>query len=107
TPESGIPNTLLGADALNRLFTYDPIYRLLSATGRECDVPPPSPPWDHRPRCTDLTKTRGYTERYQYDPVGNMAQLQHQVNDGGFTRQFALAADNNRLAIVTIGETNS
>jgi len=35
TPESGIRNTALGTDALDRAFTYDPIYRLLSATGRE------------------------------------------------------------------------
>ena len=41
-PESGIPNTALGADALDRAFTYDPLYRLLSATGRECDRPPRS-----------------------------------------------------------------
>jgi RHS repeat-associated protein len=101
TPESGIPNTLPGTDALDRTFTYDPIYRLLSATGRECDVPPVLP-WDDTPRCTDLTRTRSYTEQYQYDPVGNMQQLQHQA-DGGFTRVFALAPQSNRLATMTVG----
>src|SRR5690606_8818487 len=34
-PESGILNSPEGADALNRLFTYDAIYHLLTATGRE------------------------------------------------------------------------
>ena len=53
TPGSGIPTTrtpcrrrsragrlLIGGDALDRRFTYDPIYRLRPATGRECDAPP-------------------------------------------------------------------
>jgi len=112
TPESGIPNTFLGTDAINRTFTYDPIYRLLSATGRECDVPP-ALPWDDTPRCTDLTRTRGYTEQYQYAPIGNMAQLHHQAK-GGFTRVFApifnsnfsaIVPKNNRLETMTIGTT--
>jgi YD repeat-containing protein len=104
TPESGVPNTLLGTNALDRAFTYDPVYRLLSATGRECDVPSPEP-WDDRPRCTDLTRTRGYTEQYQYDAAGNMLRLQHQVNGGGFTRNLVLVPNSNLLATVTIGST--
>ena len=58
TPESGIPNNpealtttdpalgrlLIGGDALNRRFTYDPTYRLGTATGRECDIPPSALP---------------------------------------------------------------
>ena len=54
TPGSGILNNpealtagdpalaqlLVSGNALNRRFDYDPIYRLLSATGRECDRPP-------------------------------------------------------------------
>ncbi len=103
TSESGIPNTPLGIDALDRAFTYEPIYRLFSATGRECDVPPLLP-WDDTPRCTDLTRTRGYTEQYRYDPVGNIKRLEHQAN-GGFTRVFALAPQSNRLATMTVGTT--
>jgi RHS repeat-associated protein len=103
TPESGIPNTLLGSNALDRVFTYDPIYRLLSATGRECDIRPPLPPWFDEPRCIDITRTRAYTERYQYDSLGNILSLQHQVNGGGFTREFALPGDSNRLQSVTVG----
>jgi RHS repeat-associated protein len=105
TPESGIPNTLSGPEALDRRFTYDAIYRLLSATGRECDIRPELPPWLDDPRCTDLTRTRGYTERYQYDSVGNMLSLQHQNATGGFTREFALAVETNRLETLTIGPT--
>jgi RHS repeat-associated protein len=107
TPESGIPNSQLGEDALDRAFTYDPIYRLLSATGRECDVPLPLPPWIDEPRCVDRTRTRGYTEQYQYDLAGNMLELQHQVSGSNAThRVMNLVAGNNRLASVTIGQTD-
>jgi RHS repeat-associated protein len=106
TPESGIPNTLLGTDALDRAFTYDPIYRLLSATGREADRPPELPDWLDQPRGTDATRTRGYTERYQYDVAGNMLQLQHQTQNDSFNRDFALEAINNRLKTVSKGEMN-
>ncbi|NOT57510.1 MAG: hypothetical protein HOP18_23135 [Deltaproteobacteria bacterium] len=104
TPESGIPNTSLGVNVLDRTFTYDPIYRLLSATGRECDLPPQDP-WGDRPRSTDLTRTRAYTERYHYDAEGNLTQLQHQATSSEFTRNLALVPNSNRLARVTIGQT--
>ena len=102
TPQSGL---LARPDRLDRAFTYDPLYRLLSATGRECDVPPPSPPWSDLPRCDDLTRTRGYTEQYSYDPVGNMIRLQHTADTGSFTRAFSLSPQCNRLATLTIGRT--
>jgi RHS repeat-associated protein len=118
TPGSGILNTPSGPDALDRAFTYDPIYCLLSATGRECDIPPnPPAPWrEDQPRCADLTRTRAYREAYQYDAVGNMRQLHHEhiQADGSvlaINREFTLVGDgspvplNNRLATVTIGQT--
>jgi hypothetical protein len=75
TPQSGILNNpeavstgdpvlaqlLVSGNALNRRFDYDAIYRLLAATGRECDRPPEGDPWQDQPRCTDLTKARAYT----------------------------------------------
>jgi RHS repeat-associated protein len=100
---SGVPNTPLGTDALDRSFAYDALYRLVAATGRECAVAPPAP-WDDKPRCTDLTQTRAYTETYQYDPEGNLTRLRHQAEGAGFTRHFALMADGNRLAKVTKGD---
>ncbi len=119
TPTSGILNNpdaaqvtdpqlaqlLVAGNALIRRFDYDPIYRLLAATGRECELPPEAPPWIDEPRCTDLTRTRAYTERYQYDPMGNMMQLQHQMNGSSRNRNFALMTGNNRLDTVTIGQT--
>jgi RHS repeat-associated protein len=110
TPGSGIQNTALGTDALNRSFVYDPVYRLISATGRECDMPPPPPPWTDAPRCADITKARSYTETYQYDNVGNMALWGHTSTDTAGSpsttnREFALVSGNNRLEQLTVGAT--
>jgi RHS repeat-associated protein len=102
TPGSGVaakPNSL------DRAFNYDPLYRLLSATGRECDVPQPAP-WNPGPRCVDVTKTRAYTQTYQYDPAGNLGRLQHTATGGSFTRALALAPNANRLATMTVGSTS-
>ena len=108
TADTQLAQLLAAGDALVRRFTYDPIYRLLSATGRECDRPPETPPWvDAAPRCTDLTRTRSYTERYQYDPMGNVLQLQHQSNNSGFTRRFEIVTGNNRLANMTVARIST
>lgn len=105
TPGSGMPNSPLGTERLDRTFTYDPLYRLFSATGRECDVQPPNPPWEDAPKSTDITRTRAYTEVYTYDQVGNMLRLQHSAgNNGNFTRDLTPAPENNRLVLMTIGK---
>jgi RHS repeat-associated protein len=103
TPGGGIPATPAGADALDRRFTYDPVYRLLTATGRECDLPPDGPPSQDLPRCTDLTRTRAYTETYAYDATGSMLRLAHRNGQGGFARDFAVESGTNRLQRMTTG----
>lgn len=108
SPESGIPNTLLGTDALDRVFAYDPIYRLLSATGREYAAAQPNiwddpfqlPGTNHQ----DPTLTSPYTQTFQYDPAGNMGSCQNSA-----TKTFHLANNqngksSNRLATVTFGK---
>jgi RHS repeat-associated protein len=111
-PDSGIQNTVPGVNALDRSFTYDAIYRLLSATGRECDAPPPPPPWSDKPRSTDITRVRPYTETYQYDDVGNMSTWKHTYpgSGGGFTgsiRQFTLTSGNNRISKLQIDSSTT
>jgi RHS repeat-associated protein len=118
SPGSGIPinpealgatdpvlRKLLGSgDALDRRFTYDPTYRLLSATGREYQAPPPGDPWIDLPHGTDITKAQAYTESYQYDPAGNLLTLNH-ASTGGFSRTFTMAPGNNRLTRMAVGTT--
>ena len=110
TPGSGIRKSKLGVDALDRNFVYDPIYRLISATGRECDVPPRRPPWDARARCADIKKVRPYAETYQYDNLGNSTLINHVYVDlSGHTfninRSFTLTPGdvNNQLSKLTVG----
>lgn len=92
---------------LDRTFTYDPIYRLLTATGRECGQPAPSQPWLDDPRCQDVNQTKGYTEAYRYDAAGNMEQLRHHVDGGGgFERDFTLIAGKNQLGTLSVGPDN-
>jgi hypothetical protein len=108
TPGCGVPVT---PDQLDRTFTYDALYRLHSANGRECDAPPPVPPnapWDDVPRCTDITRTRKYEERFEYDAVGNILKLNHTHfrADGsaqGINRNFTLAPNSKRLQTVAFG----
>jgi RHS repeat-associated protein len=104
TPGSGIPNTIEGINALDRVFTYDSLYRLRSATGREGDQPPDFF-WDDIPRSTDLTKTKNYTEQYRYDAADNIENIKHTGDNHSFTRHFQLAPSNNRLQQLTIGQT--
>src|SRR4029077_15579578 len=86
-------------------YSYDPLYRLRSATGREhagqiafgatdnfsdaamCAQQSPS----------DVLAWRNYTQRYAYDAVGNISQMVHVAPGGGWTRDYAYAADSNRL----------
>ncbi|WP_218190858.1 hypothetical protein, partial [Pseudomonas sp. SID14000] len=74
----------------------DPVYRLLSATGREYQAPPTGDPWFDVPRGTDVTKTQAFTETYGYDRAGNLLTLTH-AGTGGFSRAFTVTPVSNRL----------
>ena len=102
-PGCGLPNA---PDQLDRLFGYDSLYRLVTATGRECAQPTPDPYWLDPARCQDVTSTRGYAETYAYDAAGNLTQLVHTASgNGSFRRSFTIAAGGNRLDRVMAGTT--
>ncbi|MDP3146604.1 MAG: hypothetical protein Q8N66_14440, partial [Bacteroidota bacterium] len=86
-------------DALDRVFEYDPIYRLISATGRESntqsgnnflytDAPIPGTP--------NANNVRAYKRNYSYDKLGNVQSV-IQTGTNGFTRNFAYNAGDNLL----------
>jgi RHS repeat-associated protein len=102
-PGCGLPGNL---DKLNRTFIYDPIYRLVSAGGREYERPPAIPPWADTPTPQDPTKTRSYTRDYQYDAAGNLRELKHGAHGNGnsFRRVLETLPENNRLDTVSIGQ---
>jgi RHS repeat-associated protein len=104
TPGCGVSNQ---PDLLDRQFVYDALYRLRSATGRECDMPLPRP-WDVEPRCVDPTRTRNYRQEYVYDRAGNIAEIRHQPGSGSVpTRHLMLVPGSNRLATLSLGDPST
>ena len=90
-------------------YTYDAIYRLVSAAGRE-HVGQTVIGWDDSGRVaiplpSDGQAMRNYTQNYTYDSVGNLQQLAHVVGGGGFTRGYAYGGSTNHLTSSTIGAT--
>jgi RHS repeat-associated protein len=95
-------------DAVNE-YTYDPLYRLVEAKGRE-----------HRGQldfgrednwndagfskqysASDPMAWRAYTETYEYDEVGNIGPVGHQAGAGTWTRTYDYNNENNRLLSTT------
>ena len=92
-------------------YVYDAVYRLIEATGREHigvvgfganDI------WDDLPFMKEYSSGdpmawRNYTQRYGYDPSGNIEQMQHIAAGGDWTRVYTNAATSNRLLSTTVG----
>jgi RHS repeat-associated protein len=100
-------------------YTYDAIYRLIEAHGREHvgQVSQPQTSWNDEfrvnlPHPNDGQAMRPYTERYEYDEVGNILRLVHQATSGNWTRTYAYnepslsepALTSNRLSQTELGD---
>ncbi len=110
SPGSGIPNSLLGSDALDRVFGYDAFYRLISATGREHDLRnPSSDPWldEMLPTNQDATRTRAYTRTFEYDDADSLVDCRHATPDaaGPFRRRLVMDPASNRCTQAIQGST--
>jgi RHS repeat-associated protein len=96
-------------------YTYDALYWLRKATGREHigQLSQPQTDWDDSPRMnqplpTDGQAMRNYAEHYAYDAVGNILQMVHQAANGNWTRVYAynepnVPYTNNRLTSTRVG----
>lgn len=96
-------------------YTYDALYRLVEATGREnsaaldfgtCDN------WNDKPfmhgmNTGDPMAIRNYTQRYQYDTVGNIMEMKHLASGGNWTRGYQYETVNNRLKRTFIGDNGN
>jgi RHS repeat-associated protein len=80
-------------------YTYDALYRLIEATGREnisqsnFALAPPDGNYRDYPfvgaaQQSDLQALRNYTERYDYDPVGNFQKMVHRAANGNWIRSY-------------------
>ncbi len=96
-------------------YTYDALYRLREATGRENDTPLAfdgkdnwnDAPFMHQMNPGDPMAMRNYIQSYQYDAVGNILQMKH-TTDGNsanwWTRNYEYEAINNRLKNTKVGQ---
>ncbi len=96
-------------------YTYDALYRLVEATGREnnaalqfgaCDN------WNDKPYMHGLNPgdpmaLRNYTQSYQYDAVGNIMEMKHLATGGNWTRGYEYETTNNRLKRTFIGDNGN
>jgi RHS repeat-associated protein len=116
--DPGLRALVAAGGALLRRFTYDPLYRLVAATGRECTDGGQIQPWAEGARCGFNSASHGtpnqdnapdlthaYRQRYDYDPVGNLVRLGHDADASASSRTFGLAAGTNRLQTLTVGAT--
>ena len=88
-------------------YTYDAIYQLIQATGREHigqmgQVDHNDPDIHPLPHPNNVEAMRPYTESYEYDGVGNILSMIHQANGGSWTRYYQYAADSNRLLTTSL-----
>ena len=84
-------------------YTYDPLYRLIAATGREhlgqtggaLSMPAQVSNDDSfrmsLPQPGDGNAMGTYTETYSYDPLGNVLAMAHRVGSQGWTRRYSYA----------------
>lgn len=108
THKSGISGSLLGQHALNREFQYDPLYRLLYATGRE-NQRSTTTPWDDTYRPHDASLATFYTQQYSYDKLGNVLLVDHNGDTDSFDRvyNYSDSASNRLSSIVADGITTT
>lgn len=94
-------------------YTYDPLYRLIKATGRENDSSfsfDSKDNWNDRPymyqyNLGDTMAMRNYTQNYVYDEVGNILQMNHSAgSQNSWNRDYTYDTVTNRLLSTSVGQ---
>ena len=94
-------------------YTYDALYRLIEARGREQAGAQAAPSWNDATRTgitgPDCNALQNYIQSYSYDKTGNMTRMRHRAGVGTFavrwTRNFEIDAASNRLLGSWMGTT--
>jgi len=88
-------------------FTYDSLYQLTSATGREAQTQASQP---HLPLSSrtpiDARQLFNFTEHYEYDNGGNLTELRHVRDRNNYTRTFSMDNASNRLQAWSKGDSS-
>lgn len=94
------PDSGYGAnpDELIRQFQYDPLYRLIEATGRESSNQNPNILWGDVAAAgsPNASNSQGYTQQFTYDKQGNILQLK-QIGNNAFTRNYIYFSNGNKV----------
>ncbi|MBC7900714.1 MAG: RHS repeat-associated core domain-containing protein, partial [Saprospiraceae bacterium] len=111
--DRAIPTVFFGNQIVEpaAAYTYDALYRLIEATGREhigqitFDQ---QDNWDDRPflkryGAGDAMAWRNYTQNYRYDQTGNILEMNHSAGTGSWTRDYVYESGNNRLNTTEVG----
>jgi len=89
-------------------YTYDAIYRLIEAQGREHIgqvAEYEELPFMNIPHPNDPQAMRRYSRSYAYDNAGNISEMAHTATGGNWTRDYSYTSGKNRLASTVIGGT--
>lgn len=94
-------------------YAYDALYRLTKSTGREhagtttqgAGGSADMPAINTIPHVNNATALRNYTQRFEYDVLGNIERLVHTATGGGFTRNYTYVSTHNRLVSTEQGGT--
>src|SRR5207248_3117571 len=92
-------------------FTFDALYRLMEATGRENVghvIFGAADNWNDQSFMKQYSQGdpiawRNYTQRYEYDEAGNTLKMQHIAAAESWSRNYTYAAGNNRLLSSGVG----
>ncbi len=92
-------------------YTYDALYRLIKATGRENTAPINHGTKDnwhdsafmHSIQPNDAQAVRRYEQTYTYDAVGNIMFMDHKADNNNWKRKYTYHDLNNRLKTTEIG----
>ena len=106
--DCGITKSPEGPDKLIRQFGYDPLNRLLVATGRESNTQAASYLYNDAPvpAAPNAKHTRAYSRNYAYDKVGNVQLLDHKADSNSFLRVFDYNSGYNTVADIKNGQGN-
>jgi RHS repeat-associated protein len=104
-----------GIAAPENCYSYDALYRLIKASGREHVGQNAPSSWNDGdrtglPHKADETALQLYIEYYSYDAVGNPLEVRHTAGGPGqwtnyWTRTFAVSAGSNHMTGSTVGST--
>ena len=91
-------------------YTYDTLYRLIQASGRENNAALTfniQDNWNdaafiHQMNPGDPMMVHSYAQKYQYDAVGNILQMKHLANGNNWTRDYDYEFLDNRLKTTQI-----